>query len=112
MAEMSSLELNVTAVVRVARFASWVTEDAVSPLAITTVHSVPAGSDALAAVSVNVASDAAELDPAAAKVVPPQPSCPLAGDAARPKVGRVNVRTSSVNRGVFNAKAKDIDDST
>jgi hypothetical protein len=98
----------VNASVRVLLLAVWPTALVVTPVATVTVHSVPAGSVAVAAVNVNVAVAAPVLAAATAKVVLPHPLVVGVERDEKANVGRTIAILSLTRRFAFNEKATDM----
>ena len=105
-ATIFAADANVTADVRVLRFAACALTLVVIPVLTVTVHSVSVGSTALNAVKVNVALATPVLDPPAPKVVAPHPLDVLTslGVFTIKKVGSTSAIASLISSKVLSLK--------
>jgi hypothetical protein len=95
----------LTVAVRVLRLPVCAAELPDTPLATTMVHCVSTTRSSPATVNVRVAPAAPEFEPAAVKVVVPQPTTEgVAGDAAIVNVGKMSAMVSPAVRGIFKEK--------
>jgi hypothetical protein len=106
---LSSLA-SVTAILRVFKFATWVAELVVMPVAICTVHCLRLASAAVAKVNDTVAVAVPVLEAAAVNVVEPQPLVKGVDIVVRAKVGSTILMTSPIAKSAVEAKTTVRDD--
>jgi hypothetical protein len=101
---------NVTATVRVARFAACAAALVFTPVAIVTMHSTSVASVAVAAVSVTFAVAVPEFAAAAVNVVVPHPLVTGVANEDSTNVGSTNATVSLAFSGAFNLNLYEIDE--
>ena len=106
----SSAVANVTATVRVARFAACAAAPVFTPVAIVTMHSTSVAKVAVAAVSVTFAIVVPEFAAAAVNVVVPHPLVTGVANEDSTNVGNTNATLSLAFSGAFNLNLYEIDD--